>query len=185
MNDIFKNRRSIRKFKRRDIDKNILNYIADAARLAPYPANLQPVKLCIVREKADEVFGCIKWAGYLPDWAPEKSEAPATYIAILGDRDIKKNEEFELEAGIAGTAISFAAEKCGVSSCWLGAIDRAKISGILDLPDNLKLMYVIALGYADQESEAYDSNETVRYSMDSNGKIHVPKRDFNSVVFYK
>ncbi len=180
--DIFTKRRTVRKFKNTVIDIEKLKYIADCGRLAPSPANLQPLRFHIITKKSSEIFNHVKWAGYLPDWNPSSADAPPAYIAITGDTDIKQNGEFELDAGIAGCAMTYAAESIGISSCWLGAIDRAKISEIIGLPETLKLLYVIAFGYANQEStpEAFDGS--VKYTMDEQGKIHVPKRNAADII---
>jgi len=183
--DIFKERRSIRKFTQEKISPELLDYIADCGRLAPSGANLQPVKLCIITEKVKEIFPHTKWAGYLPDWSPSEDEAPTAYIAIIGDSDIKPNGDFELDAGIVGTAMTYAAESKDISSCWLGSIDRPEISKILSLKENEKLLYLIGFGYKDQESTMTDNSQTVKYTMDEKGKITVPKRSFKDIVSYQ
>lgn len=188
--DIFKERRSIRSFRQSKLKKEDLDYIADCARVAPSGANLQPIKFCIITEKAAEIFPFVKWAGYLPEWTPKKDEAPTAYIAILGDKNIK-SDNFELDAGITGAAIVYSAESRGISSCWLGAIDRGKISELLGLSENLKLLYLIALGEANQESEEIpmddekSEKDRVKYEMDEKGKVFVPKRSFAETVFYR
>ena len=183
--DIFKERRSIRKFRQEKISPELLDYIADCGRLAPSGANLQPLQFCIITEKVKEIFPHTKWAGYLPEWSPTENEAPVAYIAIIGDKSIKENGDFELDAGIAGTAMTYAAESKGISSCWLASIDRPKISEILGLFENQKLLYLIGFGYKDQESNYCDMSDGIKYTMDENGNITVPKRTFKSVVSYK
>lgn len=183
--DIFKERRSIRRFTQEKISPELLDYIADCGRLAPSAANMQPVKLCIITEKAKEIFPLTKWAGYLPDWSPSPNESPVAYIAIIGDTDIKANGDFELDAGIIGAAMTYAAESKGISSCWLGAIDRKEISKLLELKENYKLLYLIGFGYKNQESSMTDMSDSIKYTMDEKGKITVPKRSFKSVVSYK
>lgn len=188
--DIFKERRSIRSFKDEALKKEDLDYIADCARLAPSAANLQPLKLCVVTEKAAEVFEYTKWAGYLEAWNPKKDEAPPAYIALLGDLSVK-SDGFDLDAGIAGAAVCYAAQSLGISSCWLGAIDRKKISELLELSSDLKLLYLIALGKANQKSfvcslcEETDKKEAVKYKMNDEGVVFVPKKSFESTVIYR
>lgn len=188
--DIFKERRSIRSFKGEPLKKEDLDYIADCARLAPSAANLQPIKFCIVTEKAEEIFEYTKWAGYLPNWNPKKSEAPPAYIALLGDLSVK-SDGFDLDAGICGAAVCYAAQSKGISSCWLGAIERDKIAETLELSKDLKLLYLIALGVAKQKScavplcENLDAKEAVKYKMNEEGVVFVPKKNFDSAVLYR
>lgn len=181
--DIFKERRSIRKFKEKPVPKEIIDYVIDCARLAPTGGNIQPLKYFVITKNAKKIFPYIKWAAYLPDFNPSSDDAPPCYIAICGDLDIKK-DGFELDAGICGSVITYSAESKGISSCWLGAINREKISETIKLPENLKLLYLIALGYKAQESKTYDCDETVKYQSDENENIKVPKKTFENIVIY-
>ena len=180
--DIFKERRSIRKFKNQKIALDDLKYIADCGRLAPSGANTQPLKFYILTKDTKSIFECTKWAGAI-DWNPTFEESPDAYIAILVDTDIKSN--CDIDVGIAGTAMTYAAESIGISSCWLGAIDREKLTQILNLPENLKLSHLIGFGYADQRSVEVAFLDSTKYKMDENGVIYVPKRSFEEVVTIK
>ena len=178
-------RRTIRKFTDKIIDKTDLHELIDCARLAAYGANLQPLKFrCI--NGADEVkavFPHIKWAGYLTDGAPKEGEKPNAYIAILGDTDIKKNGAFETDAGAAVTNMMLRATELNLSTCWLGAINREEISKILDIPENLKLLYLLAVGEAAQESTVCNMEDgDVKYFMGKNGVLSVPKRSLEEII---
>ncbi len=182
--DAIKNRRSIRKFLQKPIAEEVLIDLIDCARLAPYPANIQPLKFVIVnRSKTlDEIFACTKWAGYLDNGAPSKNDRPMAYVVVLGDTYIKKNRDFRCEMGIAGSHIVIGATDYGIASCWLGALKREKIASILSLPDNLIVLDIIALGYANQRSVPVDMIADVWYYLDANEVINVPKRSLENVI---
>ncbi len=178
-------RRTIRKFTDRIIDTADLHELIDCARLAAYGANLQPLKFrCI--SNADEVkavFPHIKWAGYLEDGAPKGGEQPNAYIAILGDTDIKKNGAFETDAGAAVTTMMLRAEELNLATCWLGAINREEISKIIDIPEHLKLLYLLAVGEGAQESTICNmENGDVKYFVGENGVLNVPKRSLEEII---
>ena len=63
-----KNRRTVRKFTQEEIPNEKLVELVNLARLAPYGANVQPLKYVIIQEKSlrDRIFPHTKWAGYLP-----------------------------------------------------------------------------------------------------------------------
>ena len=70
-----------------------------------------------------------------------------------------------------------------LGTCWLGAIDREKISAELNLPENLKLLYLLAVGVPMQESQICDmENGNVKYFEDENGTINVPKRSLEEII---
>lgn len=181
--EAIENRRTIRKFKQTQIDEADLHELIDCARLAAYGANLQPLKFKTITEQTEKIFSHIKWAGYLTDGAPKDGEKPTAYIAVMGDTDIKKNAEFETDAGAAVTTMMLRATELNLGTCWLGAINREKISEILNLPGNLKLLYLLAVGVPAQESRICEMKDNdVKYFMDENNVLNVPKRALTDIV---
>ena len=178
-------RRTIRKFTDRIIDSAELHELIDCARLAAYGANLQPLKFkCINKpDETAKVFTFTKWAGYLQDGTPKEGERPTAYIAVLGDSSIKKNGDFEVDAGAAVTNMMLRATELNLGTCWLGAINREEITKILNLPENLKLLYLLAVGESAQESIACDmKDENIKYFMGEDGVLNVPKRSLEEII---
>ena len=178
-------RRTIRKFTQEVIDLATLHELIDCARLAAYGANLQPLKFMAVNEadKVSEMFTFTKWAGYLPDGSPKEDEQPTSYIVVLGDTNIKKNGEFEVDAGAAVTNMMLRATELELGTCWLGAINREGIKNLLNLPENLKVLYLLAVGVPAQESRACNMEDgNVKYYEDGNGGICVPKRSLEEII---
>ena len=180
-----KTRRSIRKFQQKPIAKEVLVDLVDCARLAPYPANVQPLKFAIVNtfEITNKIFDCTKWAGYLEKGTPLAEERPTAYIVILGDKNIKSGGDFKCETGIAGSHIVLGATEYGIASCWLGALKRDKIAEILELPEALEVQDIIALGYPGQESKPVEMTDNVKYYLDQDGVLNVPKRSLENVIY--
>lgn len=176
-------RRTIRKYLHKDVPKEVLTRCVDAARLSPSGANRQPLKYIIVEDKnlLKEVFRTLSWAGYLPDYQPSEEEMPRAYIVILLDTDIRKNSGHD--AGIAAMSISMVAYDGGSGSCILGAVNRARLREILNIPGHLDIVLVVALGYA-AEDPVVDKmkNENIKYWLDENGVLHVPKRELEDIV---
>lgn len=177
-------RRTIRKFTQRKIDKAELHELIDCARLAAYGANLQPLKFkAITDDEAEKVFPHTKWAGYLPDGTPKEGERPTAYIAILGDADIKKNEDFGVDAGAAITNMMLRATELNLATCWFGSVNRKELVEILNIPENLRLLYILAVGEAAQESVACDMKDgDVKYFLDENDVLNVPKRSLEEII---
>ncbi|MBQ9757554.1 MAG: nitroreductase family protein [Clostridia bacterium] len=183
ISEALKKRRTIRKFTQEPLDKKYILELVEYARLAAYPANLQPLKFAVICDKdlCDEIFPHTKWAGYLPDGAPKKDERPTAFIAVLGDKTIK--DSFEVEAGAAVTSMMLGALEKGIASCWIGALSREPIMEVLSLDkERFSLLYLLALGYPAQESEACEFVDSVKYFEDDNKKINVPKRPFDEIL---
>lgn len=176
-------RRTIRKYLQKDVPKEVLTRCVDAARLSPSGANRQPLKYVIVKDEdvLKEVFGTLSWAGYLPDYQPSEEEMPRAYIVILLDTEIRKNAGHD--AGIAAMSISMVAYDEGLGSCILGAVNRAKLRQILNIPNQFDIVLVVALGYP-AEDPVVDKikNGNIKYWLDENGVLHVPKRELKDTV---
>ncbi len=183
--DAVMKRRTIRKFEKREVSRDILTKLIDCARVAAYGANIQPLKFAVI-DKAQtlkDIYPMTKWAGYLQNGAPKEDECPAAYIAVLGDKKIKANGMFECEAGAAVTTMMLAAVEEGLGTCWLGAIDREKIKKLIGIDEHLDVVYLLAVGYPKQESQMTEmKNGDVKYYEDENGVIHVPKRPLDEVM---
>jgi len=176
-------RRTIRKYLQKDVPKEVLTRCVDAARLSPSGANRQPLKYVIVEDEdvLKDVFGTLTWAGYLPDYQPSEEEMPRAYIVILLDMEIRKNAGHD--AGIAAMSISMVAYDEGLGSCILGAVNRAKLRQILNIPNQFEIVLVVALGYP-AEDPVVDKvkNGNIKYWLDENRVLHVPKRELKDIV---
>ncbi len=178
-------RRTIRKFTQRKIDREELHELIDCARLAAYGANLQPLKFRTITDESEveKVFPHTKWAGYLSDGTPKEGERPTAYIAILGDAEIKKNEDFGVDAGAAITNMMLRAVELNLATCWFASIDRKELCEILSIPENLRLLFLLAVGEPAQESVACDMiGGDVKYFMGEDGVLNVPKRPLEEII---
>jgi len=80
------------------------------------------------------------------------------------------------DASIASTYIQLAAESLGLGSCWVQIRDRLQdkgntaeeyVSGLLNIPGNLRIESVIAIGYPDEKKPPH-SREELQYE-----KVHL------------
>ena len=176
-------RRTIRKYMQKDVSKEVVTKCVDAARLSPSGLNRQPLKYIIVDngELLKEVFNTLSWAAYLPDYQPSEEEMPRAYVVILLDKSIRQN--YGHDAGIAAMSISMVAYDEGLGSCILGAVNREKLRKILNIPDGLDVVLVVALGYP-AENPVVDKvkDGDIKYWLDENEVLHVPKRDLEDIV---
>jgi len=178
-----RNRRTIRKYAQKEVPKEILLKCVDAARLSPSGANRQPLNYIIINDQTllKEVFSTLSWAGYLQDYQPNEQEMPRAYVVILLDKNICKSPGHD--AGIAAMSISMVAYDEGLGSCILGAVNREELRKILNVSDVLDIILVVALGYS-AENPVVDKvkDGDMRYWLDKNGILHVPKRNLEDIV---
>jgi len=177
-------RRSIRRFKKKKIPFTILKKLINVGRLAPSAANLQPCEFIIVDKKhtVDRIFPTLKWAGYIqPEGNPSEGCQPAAYIVVLINKR-KKPLSAEADAAAAVENILLVAQDEGLGSCWIGAIDRARIRNILKIPEYCEVKYVVVLGYPGESPRLERLTNSVKYWKDKAGLFHVPKRSLEEVL---
>lgn len=177
------NRRSIRFFTSTPIPKDILVKCVDAARLSPSGANRQPLKYIIIHDSSlvKQTFSLTRWAGHLPNYFPAQTEMPMAYIAILLDTTIQQRPGHD--AGIAAMSISLVADEAGLGTCMLGSVNREKLRPLLNIPDNLEILMLVALGYTKTKpiiDQVKDGD--IKYWLDEAGKLHVPKRALGDIL---
>lgn len=176
-------RRTIRKYTKELVPKDVLVKCVDAARLSPSGMNRQPLKFVIVNDEKvlTEVFRKTGWAGYLPDYGPSEEEMPRAYIVILLDTKVRQNPGHDV--GIAAMSISMVAYDHGLGSCMLGSIDRAGLRRILNVPEDLEIVLAVALGYPAENPIAEKVKDgNIKYWLDDNNVLHVPKRELKDIV---
>lgn len=135
----------------REVEKEKLEAILSAARLAPSACNGQPYHFSVCRgetakavAKACMGMGMNKFAAEAPVLLVI-SEKPYCKSAALGAK-VKNNDYRSIDIGIAAAFITAEATAQGLGSCILGWLDSDKIKEICRLDGTVRL--VITLGYA-------------------------------------
>lgn len=142
--DLIKSRRSVRKFSDRPVDDGMVEDILEAGRWAPSGLNNQPWRFIVVRDRglADSMAECTRY-GAIIRGAP-------LLIAVFLDRDVMYDHTKDTQAcGAAIQNMLLTAHGMGLGAVWLGEILNRKgdVNRILDAPESLELMAVIAIGH--------------------------------------
>jgi nitroreductase len=161
MLDLIKSRRSIRKFIKQDIPDELIRDIIDAGRWAPSGLNNQPWKFVIVRsqEMKAALAAQTRYGRIIRD-------APLC-IAVFFDAETSYDRTKDIQAiGACIQNMLLAVHALGLGGVWLGEIlkNAEKVREILDAPQNVELMAVIAIGYSAEKavnSDRKDYNEVV------------------------
>ena len=182
MKNLIKKRRTVRKFKRTPLTKEMLLSYVESARVAPSVANMQALKYVVIgsRDMTEKIFPLVKFAGYLPDYNPSVDEQPSAYIIICADTSIRKAGN-DIDVGIAAEHIVLSALSDSVGSCLMGAIDREAIAKLLDLPENLTISLVVALGYPNENQKEAEFKGDIKYYLEDD-TICVPKRSIDEIL---
>ena len=154
--EIAKTRQSCRSYdEARIVEREKLEAILEAVRLAPSACNGQPYKLTVCKgDTAKEVakatmgLGMNKFSAQAPVLIVI-SEMPYVKSAAMGAK-VKNNDYRSIDIGIAAAYLTAEATAQGLSTCILGWLDDDKIRKICGLEHPVRL--VITLGYAKDET---------------------------------
>ena len=129
-----------------------------------------------------KVFPNLAWAGYLKDWdGPEEGERPAAYLIQLLDTSIVEN--CLCDDGIQAQTILLGAVEKGYGGCIIKAFKNESLREVLQLPEHLKVMYVIALGKPKETVVLEEMKDgDYKYWRETDGSHHVPKRALDELV---
>lgn len=182
--DLIQKNRSYRRFDSRvKITEDQLRKWVDLARLSASARNMQPLKYALVAqpENCAEIFPLLGWAGYLSDWkGPEEGERPVAYVVVLKDHSLANNHY--CDDGIAMQSILLGAVEDGFGGCMIGSVNKRKVARILKLPENLDILWVIALGKPAEKVVLEKAGDDIKYWRDSAGGHHVPKRPLDEII---
>lgn len=153
--ELVRQRRSVRKFDPRPVEREKIVTCIEAARLAPSAENVQPWRFLVLDEQQVlQDFGEAAFSGIYrySRWA---MQAPVL-VVILAKPDIIANRlgkqiqgthYYLIDIGIAGEHLILQAQELGLGSCWIGWFNARKAARALSLPPGLKVVSLIALGY--------------------------------------
>ena len=155
--EIAKARQSCRSYdENRPVEKEKLEAVLEAVRLAPSACNGQPYHFTVCKgEAAQEVaracmgMGMNKFAAQAPICIVI-SEMPYVKSAAVGAK-VKKNDYRSIDIGITTAYLAAEATAQGLSTCILGWLDNEKICKICNLEHPARL--VITLGYAKEDDK--------------------------------
>lgn len=150
--EIIRNRGSIRRYKEISISKEKLTKILESARLAQSAANRQPWQFIVITESS------IK-ESMIPATGNQRFVGEADIVVVcLADPNesarVGAFEGFLIDLAIAIENMVLTAWELGIGSCWIGAFNEREIRKLLNIPDTLRVVSLLTLGYPDQKIQS-------------------------------
>lgn len=145
---------SIRKFKSLDVEEEKIRKILEAGNAAPSAGNLQARDFIVVRnEKTKFDLAKASLNQMFIHEAPVVVVVCANYprsMRVYGSRGKLYAEQ---DATAAVENILLAVTALGLGAVWVGAFDEKRVSEILKLPENVRPMAIIPIGYPAEKPE--------------------------------
>lgn len=154
-------RRSIRKFKNKKVEQEKIDQLIQAALFSPSGHAKCPWQfIAIENEKLLSQLSSSKMHG------SAFLSGAALGIVVMPDQNL--SDIWVEDTSIASTFIILAAQELGIGSCWIQIRKRMHsedktaeefIREILNIPENVKVLSIIALGYPDEEKTPKSKDE--------------------------
>lgn len=146
---------------KKNIKEEDLNKILEAGRVAPTSHNNQPQRIYVVKsEEAKEKL--------MKDFA-YNYKAPCYLVCGYNVDEVWRNdldgdrESGDIDVSIVITHMMLMAEELGLGACWIGRITPELVKKNLDIPENVKVVAVLSLGYH-REDDRPSKLHTIRRS---------------------
>ncbi|EPY2273135.1 nitroreductase family protein [Clostridium sporogenes] len=164
--DVIEDRKSIRKFKNTEICKEKMARIINAAMRSPSWKNETSYKFIIVQDGTKRT----ELASTIINKSDEASEAirvaPVTAV-VVADPDksgtIENKQYYLVDSAIAMEHFILAATAEGYGTCWIGAFDEDKVKGVLDIPQNYKVVGMTPVGESNENKESHPKKDVREY----------------------
>ncbi|MEM3437764.1 MAG: nitroreductase family protein [Nitrososphaerales archaeon] len=146
--DAIKLRRSIRRYKPKEVEKEKLIRIIEAGRLAPSATNSQPWHFIIVKNpEIKRKLG----ESYPKEWFVN---APVIIVAcadpskawVRGDGE----EYWKVDVAIALQNMILCAVEEGLGTCWIANFNEKIVKEVLGIPQGIRVVAMTPLGYPNE-----------------------------------
>jgi nitroreductase len=153
--DCITTRRSIRKFEKKEVDDRLIGVMLYMATHAPSCGNMQDWQFVIVKDEKikEKLFEAALQQ-------PPLKEAPLVIVvcADLEKASLRHGKRGEVFYSIQDTAnattiLLLTAHVLGLGALWIGAFDEERVKDILQLPEKLRPVALIPVGYAAEKPE--------------------------------
>ncbi len=155
MMDLLKMRRSVRKYKDKNIDPRTIDDLKEAALRAPSSRGINPWRFVFITDR--EILTRLSRA---KEHGSDFIEGARLGVVICADE--MESDVWVEDCSIASIILQLAGLSLGLGSCWIQIRNRSYshdrssedyVREVLGLPQGLKVESMIALGYPDEEPE--------------------------------
>jgi nitroreductase len=149
--EAIRKRYSCRAYQDKNIEKEKLSQILEAARLAPSAKNMQDWRFVVVtdKEKKHKLVEAANNQTFIEN-------AGAIIVACSVSSEVMRCGQAvgPIDVAIALEHICLQAAQLGLATCWIGSFYPDKVRPIVGIPQNVAIIELMALGYpADKQKE--------------------------------
>lgn len=165
--ELCQKRFSVRKFSDKKIEKEKIDLILNAGKLAPTAVNFQPQRILVVESNdgIEKLRNCTRYHFFAP-----------TAIVVCYDKSVSWKRPFdgqdigEVDASIVATHMMLEVANLGLGTTWVGYFDPQVVRKEFDLSENIVPVAIFPIGYpaddcpeSPRHNERLDISETVKF----------------------
>lgn len=166
--ELVKERYSVRKFSSKKVEKEKLDMVLEAGRLAPTAVNFQPQRILVIdsEENLELLKSCTTYHFHAP-----MALLVCYDTTVSWKRSYDKQDMGAVDASIVTTQMMLQATALGLGTTWVGHFDPEAIRRTFQIPDYLIPVALLPLGYPREDcvphqlhDSRYDMNHTVFFN---------------------
>lgn len=148
--EAIKTRKSVRSYLPAPVEREKIQSLLEAARLAPSASNRQEWRFVVTTSEEGRKRLAHAAAGQM-----FVAEAPCV-IACCADTDFHKMKcgqfSYAIDLAIAIDHMTLRAVELGLGTCWIGAFYEDEVKPILNIPEQIKVVELLTVGYPQDSS---------------------------------
>jgi nitroreductase len=161
-------RRSIRRYRDKDIPDEVLNNLLEAVRWAPSWANTQAWEIVVVKDRNNKEKIQTAVSSRNPSYLALVNAPVLLVVCAQLKKSGYYNEEyptkfgdwFMYDLGLATENLCLAAHDAGLGTVIVGLFDHDRVGEIINLPADHEVVVLVPLGYPDHEPKPPRRRET-------------------------
>ncbi len=151
--EIVEKRRSIRKFAPKDVHIEMIKKIIDIGHMAPSAGNLQARDFILIRKNniKEELVQCALGQSFIGEapWVIVVCANKARSAKKYGERGRELYSVQDATAAVENMLLAITGQ--GLGSVWVGAFDESKVSELLSIPEGVRPVAILPIGYPDSK----------------------------------
>ena len=162
--ELARKRFSCRSFRDKEVEREKIDLILEAGRVAPTARNAQPQRILVLNdeENLQKLSACTKYGWNAP-----------TVLIICYDTEFSYKNRFTgkdmglIDASIVTTHMMFEIESLGLGTTWIGAFNPDEVRKQYNIPDSWEIVALLPIGYPSEDAVPSSLHET-RKSIEEN-----------------
>ncbi|MGQ9478769.1 MAG: nitroreductase family protein [Thermoproteota archaeon] len=148
--ECIRKRRSVRTYSKKEIPRELIDRILDAALMAPSAGDIHPYRIVVVTDR--DKIRRIAEAAFNQTFI---AQAPIVIVYLISEEEAsaygRRGVELYslLDIGASMENLMLAATSLGLSTCWIGAFDERRVEEIVNAPEGYRAVSLTPLGYSD------------------------------------